>query len=75
MNKALKKRVADLLNLHNKKYRKNLKMWEYFKSECKAYFDDRQVSARNYQSIYNYIISNKDPSINYLTHQKLNKNG
>jgi len=66
--KALIKRVADLTHMHNIKYKKNLKMWKYFKKECKEYFKNGEVSARNYQSIYNYIISNKDDSINYLTH-------
>ena len=46
-------------------------MWRYFKIECKEYFKNGEVSARNYQSIYNYIISNKDNSINYLTHFNL----
>ena len=66
--KALKKRLVDLRNMHNIKYRKNLELWNYFKSECKRHFKNGEVSARNYQSIYNYIISNKDDSINYLTH-------
>ena len=69
--KALIKRVADLKYMHNIKYRKNLEMWRYFKIECKEYFKNGEVSARNYQSIYNYIISNKDNSINYLTHFNL----
>ena len=43
-------------------------MWEYFKRACKNNFEKGEFSARNYQYIYNYIISNKDPSVNYLTH-------
>jgi hypothetical protein len=52
---------------YKEKHKKNLKMWNYFKSQCVIHFAGT-FGARNYESIYKWIMLNTDTTLNYLSH-------